>query len=318
MSSKEKLQRYSRKLLKKCLNLRAEEDLAIVAHESLLEISTVLWRIAKRACANTVSLTYRSRHTLSPAFPERIVSCLINSDACVVLAPALLNANIFDRARRNGTRIVNLHDTSIEQFTRAMANDLTRVSNMSRKLADLFSIGNMVTVSSDSGTELQIKISKLKGKAHTYLAQNAGEMASIPAGRACLSLTTRLSGKLVIDRVAGERRKLASPVILHIRNGQITQIKGEKEAESIRRTLRRFGKKGRQLNEFAVGANDKMAFGNSGHEDLNVAGSAHFTIGQDLVSPDQNKLLRAIKGIILAPTVTIDGRPVITVGKLVI
>ena len=318
MPSKEKLQRCCRKLLKKCLDLRADEDLAIIAHESLTEISSVLWRIAKRACANSVTLTYRSRQTLSPLFPGRIVSCLVNSDACVVLTPAALDENIFDKPRRNGTRIVCLHDTTIDLFTRALANDLTRVSNMSRKLADLFSIGTRLAISSDSGTDLQMMISHVKGTAHTPLAQNAGEMAAIPAGRACLNSTKRLTGKLVIDRIAGERRKLASPVVLHIRNGVITQVNGQKEAESIRKSLRKFGKNGRQLNEFAIGANDKAVFGNSRQEDLNVAGSVHFVIGRDLRSPDQNRQLLALKGIVLAPTVAIDGRPVISAGKLAI
>ncbi len=316
MSHSDKLQRYCRKLLKKCLNLAADEDLTIVSHESLTEISATLWRIARRMSGHTVILTYRSKRPLDAALPERIVPCLIDSDACVVLTPVALNENIFDRPRQNGTRVVIFQNPSPNVFMRCLANDLARVANVSRKLADLFSIGQSVSVSSPTGTNLIIKIPKTKGLAQTSLAHAPGDLAEIPGGKASIILNKNVDGKLVLDRVAGDRHNLAAPIALHVREGQITQIKGSKDAGDFRKALRRLGQRGRLLNAFSVGANDKATFGNSLQEDQNVAGSVHFTLGHDLFLPEQSKTVRAILGMVLAPTVTIDGRTIVQGGHI--
>lgn len=312
------LQKSVRTILRNCLNLKPKENLTIVTHESLSEIGESIWTNAQKITKNLILIKYKHQNLITYKIPEIICPSLSLCNAGIIVTPYYLDEKLFDKIRRDGSRIFVVQNASQSLLERSFETDYNKVSNLSRKLADLFSIGKTLHLKSPSGTEAHISISKAKGLAETGVAQNPGEFTSFPAGEACIFLNNSLDGRITLDRIAGVKRKLAKPVILNVNKGYITQIKGQKDAEKLRKNIRKFGKNGRKIYEFGIGTNDKVVFGNSAQEDEKFSGAVHISFGKNQVTKSQGKMLQAIKGIILRPTLSIDSKLIIENGIILV
>lgn len=305
-------------LLRQCINLQPRENLTIVTHESLSEIGDALWNGAKRTTRDLVHIKYSSVNSNTRGISPGVSGSLKDAKACVVLSPAWLDEHIFDEARQNGARVLLLQKASRTLLERALQTDPVKSSNVSRKLADLFTIATSVEVRSPSGTRATFSVNKILGTAETGLARAAGELSALPAGKASAVLNSGANGRVVLDRIAGLRRKLTKPIGLNISDGHITQIKGRGDAELLRKQLRKFGPEGRQLGELGIGANPNLTLGNSEEEDQRSFGVVYFSFGKNPVKKTHGKVVEALKGLVLRPTVLVDGRMVVEDGHIVV
>lgn len=307
-----------RSIIRNCLGISSTEALVIVAEESLSTLGEAAWKCAKRITKKTILTKYSSQNS-KPDLPKPILHSFTGADALLVLSPKTISQSKFDQARRNGTRIVLLDDTSSELLERLSHSSYLKVANVSRRVADLLSIGKNVRVQSPAGTDVAISIARIKGVPDTGLATRAGELGILPAGEACVFLnSSNCNGRIVLDRIAGHKKPFKYPVVLNLQKGYITQIKGKNDAELLRKVLRKYGKPGRNITELGVGTNDKYIFGHSAREDEKVLGNAHITIGQRRISRVQGKVTQAIKGIILKPSIAIDGRKIMEEGVIIV
>ncbi len=305
-----------RTMLQTCLDFKPQEHLVIVCHESLIEMGESLWVMAKRVSKEIVLVKCARQRKNGQPLPAGILNLLKSADAGVVLAPDYIPEHTLDPARQDGCRMVIVQNASAAILDRMLNANFNRVSMRSRRLADLFSIAKNLHITSPSGTEVTIALNKTKGFAQTGLANNAGELTSIPAGEASLILDHNVNGKICLDRIAGNRKKLAKPITLHIQKGRISQIKGKKEAELLRKSIRKFGDDGRRLHELGVGTNKTVTLGTSAQEDVKANGTIHISFGENKTTKAQGKVLQAIKGLVLNPTLSVDGKPVIKDGVI--
>jgi leucyl aminopeptidase (aminopeptidase T) len=306
-----------RTILKKSLSLKPKDRMLIVVEESFADIGEAIWAIARRITKTNTLLKYTSPNTTEGLLPDLVKSCLGETDACILLTTHHIRESVFDKARRNGARFVVLQNTSRRIVERSICTNYQRISMLSRKLIDLFSIGKNLHVTSPSGTDITVSISRFIGTAETGMAQNPGELSFLPAGEACVILKGQsMEGRLVIDRLAGAKKKLTSSVTLNVKKGQITQIKGFEEAEQLRKSMRKYGKDARKIYELGIGTNDKVILGASSQEDEKSIGNIHVSFGQDQITKVHGKRHEAIKGIVAKPTLTIDGKTIIDDGNV--
>lgn len=309
----------ARAILRNCLNLKSGESLLIVTEESLAEVGELIWLNSKKITANAILMKFPGNNSSGYNLPSCIESSLPHANTTFILSPKNLYQKNFDHVQRKGCRIIIMQNTSKELIERTFDTNYKKVSNLSRKLADLFSIGKKLHLTSPSGTDLEIPISKIKGIAETGQVHHSGEMTNLPAGEACLNVINQgIHGRIVIDRIAGGKKKLTNPIILNLSKGHITQIKGKKEAEELRKSIRKFGKSGRKVQEFGVGTNYKVKWGDSILEDEKVLGSVHISLGQDQVTKGKKKILLAPKAILLDTTLTIDGKAILEKGNFLV
>ncbi len=312
------LKKTVRTLVRQCINLQPRENLTVVSHESLSEIGDAIWNHAKRTTRNLVHIKYSHVNSNTRGISPGVAGSLRDAKACIVLSPVCLDEHIFDEARQNGARVLLLQNASRALMERALQTDPVKASNISRKLADLFTIGTCIELRSPSGTRATFSINKILGTAETGLARSAGELSSLPAGKASAVLNSGADGRIVLDRIAGVRRKLVKPIALNINNGHITQIKGSGDAELLRKQLRKFGPDGRHLGELGVGANPDLILGNSEDEDQRSLGVVYFSFGKSHAKRTHGKVVEALKGLVLRPTVLIDGHSVVEDGQIVV
>ncbi len=130
---------------------------------------------------------------------------------------------------------------------------------------------------------------------------------------------------------------IKEPVKVTIKEGFVTEIDGEKEARKLEAYISKaekkpfkmakkgelakdeaaeYAKNARNIGEFGIGLNPKARIVGNVLEDEKVLGTVHFAIGSNY---DQDALaLIHSDGIVKNPTVTVDGKPLMKKGKLLI
>jgi leucyl aminopeptidase (aminopeptidase T) len=292
----------------------------IIADEALSDIAEIVWQQAKRITKNLSLLKYIPVDGVENRLSQIVGNSLRLSDACLMISTKYIEPSELDRARRNGCRFLVLGNATRRLIERSFATNYVRISMLSRKISDLLAIGNHLTLTSSYGTQISIAISKLMATSETGHAQNPGECSLLPAGESCLILknSNSMNGRIVLNRLVGQRKRLSALVALSVKDGRVTQIKGQEAAEQLRKDLRKFGPEGRRIYEFGIGTNDKVSFGNTSQEDEKASGTIHISFGPDRKTKVHGKSLAAIKGIILKPTITIDGKTILKDGRFLI
>jgi len=313
------LRKHIRAVLKESLQLADGEKFLLVTDETLVEICDLIWDVARRSNREALMLKYCHKHNHGLDLPEIVRHALNQCDAAMILTRGYLEPNLLNAARQNGSRVLVVQSATPRLVERALQTAYHRISHMSRRLAELFSIGKRLDLSSPSGTKATIVIQKTKGISETGQATAPGEFTFLPAGEACILLNGKqLDGRVVIDRMVGQRKRMSYPITLNINKGHITQIKGKEDAAQLRKNLRKLGQTGRNIYEFGVGTNDQVVLGSSSQEDEKALGSAHISLGQSQTTKVQGRVIQAIKGMILNPTVVLDGKTIIDAGKIVV
>ncbi|HEX9653278.1 MAG TPA: hypothetical protein VGA99_06170 [bacterium] len=313
-----KVEKSARTIFKDCLNVKPHESLHIVAEETLSGMADVLWKRARMATKFAQITIFSHQFSNYLGLPPSIYNSLGNSDCVVILSPKIISERLFEAARQKGTRLLLLGNARQDLFDHLLKINLNKVATASRRLADIFSIGRNLVLTSPSGTDLKINLVKTKGRAITGIAKETGQLTTLPAGEACVTLSNNVDGEVVLDRICGQTRALNKAIILKIKNGVITQVKGAHEAEQLRKAIRKYGTAGRKINELGIGTNDQVSFGNSQLGDEKVFGTAHIAIGEYQITKVHGKIIQATKGVILKPTVCIDGRVILKDGSVLV
>ncbi|MFQ5602542.1 MAG: hypothetical protein ACE5HS_04670 [bacterium] len=287
----------------------------IVAEDSLAEVGEGLWQCAKKLTRFSIFTKFSSDYNNNCQLLTPLHNSFALLDVVVVLTTQRVNEALFENARQNGTRILLLNNTSKKLIERLFKANYKKLNQISRKLADIFSIGKTLHLQSPSGTDAKISINRLHGYAEGGMANKAGEFSTLPAGDASLFLNKNTDGIIKLDRIAGQSNSLSEPISLKVQKGHVTQIKGGPEAELLRKELRKLGASGREIKEFGVGTNNTLKLGYSAQEDEKVAGTAHISLGQNQSTKVHGKIIPAIKGIILKPTIRIDNKTIIDQGE---
>ncbi len=312
-------QRQLRNLLKNSLSLQPRETLLVAAEESAQEVGDALWHTSRKCVSESVLVKFSWRNGSRHGLPAAVFQGLQQVDAAVILTPHLLLPASFEPVLAKRTRVLVVYNTTPGQLERSLQTAYGKISYRSRRLADIFSIGKKLRVTAPNGTDVTFDIARIKGKAETGLSQQAGELAYLPAGEACVLFNkSNAEGAIVLDRLAGRKKRLAHHITLRIKNGHITQIKGAAEADHLRKELRKIGTTGRGIFELGVGTNDRVEIGRSPQEDEKALGTVHVSIGKDFVTKSQGKLIQSVRGLVLSPTLTIDGRTIVEDGKILV
>ncbi|RMF57150.1 MAG: hypothetical protein D6743_19355 [Calditrichaeota bacterium] len=290
----------------------------VVVEETLSEQAEIIWRAARRICKNAVFLKFSNASANGCHLPVQVEAALACSHCGILLTTTCVEEKQLNAARQKDSRVLVVQNATQALLERAFDTNYRKISNITRKLVDLFSISKTLQITSASGTDVRLSIQRCKRVAQTGLAHAACDLAFLPAGEASLLLRSNVDGQIVLDRIAGQRKKLSKPIHLKVSKGHITQIKGESEAEALRKQLRKFGKHAREIRELGVGTNHEVTFGNSAQEDEKVLGSIHISFGENHITQAKGRILQAVKGVVLKPTLSIDGKVIIDRGTILV
>jgi leucyl aminopeptidase (aminopeptidase T) len=304
-------------VLKQCLDVKKQESVLIVGDLPKADLALEFYQNARKL---SEACTFLVLPPLVDGYePSQSVHALMeHSDAAVlVTSRSLSHTNARRAASRKGARIVSLPGITAESLIRTMDGDYQSIADRSRKIADIFTIGHTGRLTTPAGTDLAFSILRMKGHADTGLARESGQFSNTPAGEGCAApVQGSTQGILVVDGSFPVIGKIDHPIRMTVKNGYVSRIFGGDEAGQVRKLLQRYGKPGKNIAEIGIGTNPKARLTGFTLEDEKVLGTAHVALGNNLSFDGRIGVHCHFDGILLKPTMIIDGKPIVENGVL--
>lgn len=305
-------------ILRKCLGVKPGETVLVVTDRELTEIGELLWREATGVGADSVLLKMVPR-TVHGEEPPHIIAAAMKA-AGVVLAPtsrSLSHTQARREATQAGARIATLPGITGEIMARAIPVDYDKLQVVTEKLARLLTDAHEARITTSSGTELVLDLRDRRGLADTGVLTRPGDFGNLPAGEAFIApLEGTASGTVVVNGSIGGLGLLEEPVELVIRDGVVMDIKGNRAARALRELLSAFGDGAGSIGEFGIGTNENALLSGNILEDEKVVGTVHIALGNNAGFGGKISVPLHLDGIILGPTVVLDGEEILTDGVL--
>ena len=301
-----------------CMGIKQGETVLIVVDAPERNIGYALFDAAREAGAEAMLLEILPRAMHGEEPPPQVAELMRMVDA--ILAPtsrSLTHTEARRRACEEGVRVATLPGITEEVMARTLEADYYKIARRSATLAEILTGGRSALVTSPSGTELSLDIEGRKGYADTGLYHNPGDFGNLPAGEAFLApVEGKAEGVVVVDGSMAGVGLLEEPIRLFVEGGLVRKIEGGKEADALRKVLEPYGDMGRNVAELGVGTNERARITGVVLEDEKVLGTVHIALGDNASMGGRVKVPVHLDGVLLRPTLEVDGRVVLKDGIL--
>lgn len=315
-----KLENAARIALRDCMKVSAGETVAIITDENKRNIGVAMWNVAKElgAEATLIEIIPRSRNGEEPPAP---VAALMAASS-VVLCPLTKSVTHTESRReacKRGARIATLPGITEDMMIRCLSADYHAIAARSRRLSEILQTGNEVHVTSPAGTDIKLLRGDRYPKPDTGLFHNAGDSGNLPAGETFFApIEGSAQGKIVFEAAVAGIGKLQNNIHLVVRDGMAVEITGGPEAAKLTELVDSVGPNGRNIAELGIGTNDKAQITGVILEDEKVMGTVHIALGDNKSMGGTVAVSSHLDGLILKPTVRLDGRLIMEAGTLLL
>jgi leucyl aminopeptidase (aminopeptidase T) len=200
----------------------------------------------------------------------------------------------------------------------AMTADYSKVSELSWKVARLLEEGKEVVITTDRGTNLRMSIvGRRPGTPpDDGLYREPGRWGNLPAGEAYIApVEESVEGVAVIDGSVSPLGVLGEPIRFVVEKGRVVKIEGGKEAQALARFLEELGDPNAYfVGELGIGTNEKARVTGNILEDEKAFRTVHIALGMNVDMGGKIESKTHNDGIILNPTVVIDGKVIMDRG----
>ena len=241
--------------------------------------------------------------------------------ATVIFAPttfSLSHTTARVDATRRGTRMATMPGINDDVFRRALDVDYGELKRAGEALAAQLSAANFCRVRARGGTDLTLDLTERYGISDDGDLSAAGSFGNLPAGEAFISpLETSGEGVIVYDGALGGYGLLETPVEVTVTGGRAVSAVGGAAGPWLEATLDAGGEFGRSIAELGIGTNPAARLTGNVLEDEKALGTVHLAFGTSLGIGGVNRSSVHIDGLVMRPTVELDGRMLMEDGTLV-
>jgi leucyl aminopeptidase (aminopeptidase T) len=254
--------------------------------------------------------------------PPRIVAEAMKV-ADVVIQPvtfAITHTDATRAALRAGARVLVLRGVTEEILTEgAMVADYEEVARITMAVAHELTAANVAHVWTDAGTDLVMSLAGREAIALTGRLEGPGTLAAMPDGEAAIApVEGTAEGVLVVEHTMDGIGVLDEPIRMVVRAGKVVDITGRAAAERLKELIGSADQNAVNIAEFAIGTNKWARLIGSMTEDKKMWGTAHIAIGDNHVIGGMVSSELHLDGLLLRPTVELDGKIILSEGKLLI
>jgi leucyl aminopeptidase (aminopeptidase T) len=301
-----------------CLGVGEDDSVLILCNDPQLAIAEALNDAASPRTARVRVLAFDggTRHGQEP--PADVRSAM--ADATVIFAPttfSLSHTQARQEATRRGIRMATMPGITEEVFRRALDVDYGELKRAGEWLAAQLSAASSCRVTSPGGTDLVIELSGRSGISDDGDLSAVGAFGNLPAGEAFIApLETSGEGTIVFDGALGGYGVLEDPVPVVLSEGRLVDTRGA-VGEWLTATLDAGGEHGRSLAELGIGTNPAARLTGNMLEDEKALGTIHLAFGTSAGIGGVNRSSVHIDGLVLRPTLELDGSRLLEDGLLV-
>jgi len=204
-------------------------------------------------------------------------------------------------------------------MARTLGADYAAVGARSRKYADVLTRGATVRITNGEGTDITMSLAGRTGNPDTGVYRNPGDFGNLPAGEAYIApLEGTANGVFVVDGAMAGAGYLGERIKIHVRDGYATDIEGGAAAIALREMIDPLGRPARNIAELGIGTNERAMITGTVLEDEKVMGTIHIALGDNSHMGGTVAVPSHLDGIVLAPTVVVDGVTIMESGKLIL
>lgn len=308
------------KLLFECLKLKPRDSFLILVDETTYEMGKLFFNRSNLGKIDTAIVEIKPLDHRSPEPPAAIVNMMKQMAAVLSFTSfSLIHSNALKNVCHHGARVVCLNPIDLDGFARSVNADFDFIFRKSQRLADLFSIGKKIHLTTDAGTDLIIPIARHRGIANTGIVGEPGAFCTLPSGEARITPDRRgAKGVLIVDGSIPVIGMLQQPIVINIQEGYAYQIAGGEDALKLRKKLKPFGKQSRNIAEFGIGTNPRAILTGCSIEDEKILGTAHIAFGSPDYEGGSLKKVLHLDLVLKKPSVSIDGHLIMEKGNLLV
>jgi leucyl aminopeptidase (aminopeptidase T) len=308
--------RALRAVLVDSLGLRAGETLLTVTDPERRDIAGALVESARelRVEAVLIEMAERSGHAVEP--PEPVAAALLACDAFVAPTTKSLSHTEARRvASARGVRGASMPGITKEMLVRTMNCDFSAMRDRSRALADVLSGGHEVHITSEEGTDVTFSIEGRTGLADDGDLSAPGAFGNLPAGEGFVApVEGRTQGRIVFD---GATPALGAPLVVSIEGGYARGWEGP-AGDRFEAMASPHGPEALAVAELGIGTNDRAEVTGELLEDEKVLGTIHVAFGDNHSFGGSVRVDWHQDFVVLRPQVTVDGRAILSSGRLLV
>lgn len=255
-----------------------------------------------------------------------IGSAVANSDVWIEFAySSIMLSESFQKALQNGCRYINLTGMDVIMMTNTIGKvDYMTMVELGEKLKDLLGEADEVVIRDKNGTELKAYNRGREIRHSGQLATQKGYPIMLGGQISWCPIEETINGTLVFDTAVFPPTQLgllSSHVVLTIEEGIVTEIKGGKDAEILKKWLASFDDPNMyRLAHYSLGFNPGVTKATGRIvEDERVFGCMEFGIGSQGTAI-KGKFWTAAShtdGVVLKPSIILDGIALEEDGKYV-
>ena len=304
-----------------CMNVKKGERVLIITDEPARKIGYALWEEAKELGAQAIFTEIMTPKSNGEEPPEPIAELMKLVD--VILIPtskSLSHTNSRREASKAGVRIATLPGITEDMMTRTLNADYKEIAKKSDILADIISKASNIRITTEKGTDINLAVEGRDGHSDTGLNYDPGDFSNLPAGEAYVAPLEGMSeGLIVFDGSMAGVGILKDEVInVKVEKGYATDITGGAGAERLYSIMEPFGKLAFNLAELGIGTHDKALITGEVLEDEKVIGTVHIAFGDNKSMGGTVRVASHLDGVIMEPTVNVDGKTIMDKGKFLI
>lgn len=309
----------ARKAVFDCLWAKPGETLLIVTDEQMSFLASHFVKSGREGGVETLMLEMAPRKMHGEEPPAIIGAALLAANcALLITAFSLTHTKARGEATKAGVRIASMPGVTAEMIRGPLNTDYTEIKRLSEKVAELLTQAKEAVIRSAKGTNLTLNLSERKALADTGLLHHPGAIGNLPAGEGFIAPQEgQGSGKVVIDGTMAGVGRLKNDIILAVENGKITNISGGEEAKALEKILSGADENAFCIAELGVGTNKEAQLSGNLLIDEKVYGTVHLAVGNNLFMGGAQNSKVHLDGVILEPTLILDGQTVIDQGRYV-
>ena len=302
------------------LNAKKSEKILVVCDEAkLAQEAAVFFQAAKNFSDQVIMAVIPPSHHHGEEPPEELVSLMCQQNIVLLVTTYSLSHTIGrHKACDAGARVVSMPGITGEIITRTLVVDYNEVSRLTKHVAGLLTMADSAKITSPNGTAITLSLRGRNAIADTGLILNPRDFGNLPAGEAFLApVKGGSNGQILFDGAFADIL-IDEPISVTVENGQATKIEGGSGAKQLEITLNSLGEDSRNIAELGVGTNKTAKLESAVLEVEKVYGTVHIALGNNKHFGGEVDVQYHADGVILAPTLELDGKLVLKDGEFIL
>lgn len=314
------LAQAARVVLAGCLGVKAKEKVLVVIDEPLRSVGLALYAQARELETEAVLMEMLPRSSSGEEPPAPVAQAMLAADAVVlVTSKSLSHTRARKAANQRGARVASMPGITEEIMARTLQKVDEKLKARAQRYAALLNEAREVRLTTPAGTDLTFSIAGRPAWADGGDLSFPGAFGNLPAGEAFVApVEGTAEGLLVIDGSMAGIGLLAEPIRMEVEKGLAVRITGGQEAAKLERLLAPFGEKARNIAELGIGLNELARITGFVLEDEKAMGTVHIALGDNSTFGGQVEVPSHLDGVLLGPTLWLDGQKIIEEGKLLV